>query len=141
MNIVSVETFPVAGREARTTNAREMSGQGVIGGMWSSGLPANSPIVVVYSEYASDKDGEYSYLLGTKLDKDEILPREQANRQVQAGQYLRLDFAGSVSPEATVGLWSQVWDLEREGKLQRAYKTDFEIYSGHGFELYVGVKA
>lgn len=141
MNIVSVEPFSAVGREARTTNAREMSGRGVIGGMWSSGLPADSPIIAVYCEYESDKDGEYSYLLGTKLGKEEAVPRELAHRQVEAGQYLRLGFAGSVSPEATVGLWMQVWDLERDGKLQRAYKTDFEIYSGHGLELYVGVKA
>jgi len=136
-----VESFAVAGKEARTSNAREISGHGVIGSMWSSGLPAGSLIVAVYSDYQSDKDGEYFYLLGTKLGDEETAPRELAYRKVPAGQYLQLSFVGSVSPEATVGLWRQVWDWESEGTLRRAYKTDFEIYTGGGFELYVGIKS
>lgn len=139
MNTVRVEEFTVAGREARTSNAREMSGEGVIGKMWNSGVPASSPIVAVYSEYESDKDGEYSYLLGRKMGEAETVPRELAHCTVLGGQYLHLQVAGSISPEAVMGLWRQVWEMEHVGKIERAYQTDFELYGEAGFDLYVGV--
>jgi predicted transcriptional regulator YdeE len=140
MNIVRVEEFIVTGRRARTSNEREMKGEGVIGQLWSSGAPTASPLVAVYSEYESDKDGEYTYLLGRKIGEDETEPREGMFRTVEAGSYLHLPFAGSVSPEAVVGLWREVWAMEQEGKIRRAYKTDFELYGGAGFDLYVGIK-
>jgi predicted transcriptional regulator YdeE len=140
VNNVKVEGFTVIGREARTSNAREMSGQGAISKLWSVGVPAGSPVVAVYSAYESDKDGEYNYLLGRKMADDETIPRELAHCIVHRGPYLNFQFAGSVSPEAVVGLWRQVWELEREGKIQRAYRTDFELYGEAGFDLYVGVK-
>jgi predicted transcriptional regulator YdeE len=117
-----------------------MSGEGVIGKMWSSGAPAGSPVVALYSEYESDKDGEYTYLLGRKMGEDETVPHEMAHRRVLGGSYLQLPFVGPVSPEAVVGLWRQVWELEGEGKIRRAYQTDFELYGEAGFDLYVGVK-
>ena len=129
-----VDGFAVTGREARTNNAREMSGEGVIGKMWSD-APSSSPIVAVYSEYESDKDGQYNYLLGVKA-----APDETPQRQVEKGDYVLLQFEGPITPEATIGLWRQIWDLEGTGKIQRAYKTDFELYGSTGLELYVGIK-
>jgi predicted transcriptional regulator YdeE len=134
MNTVRVESFGVKGDEARTRNAREMSGQGVIGGMWAA-APPRAEIVVVYSDYESDKDGEYNYLLGVKT-----APDETPNKRVEKGDYLLLQFEGPITPEATVGLWRQVWDLEGAGKIQRAYQTDFELYGDARLDLYVGLK-
>jgi predicted transcriptional regulator YdeE len=135
MKTVWVDGFAVMGREARTTNTREMNGEGVIGKMWSGSIPSLAEIVVVYSDYESDKDGAYNYLLGTKTGP------ALARREVQKGEYILLRFEGPVTPEATVGLWRQVWDLERQGKIERAYATDFELYGDTGFELYVGIKS
>jgi len=87
VNTVGVDEFSVAGREARTSNAREMSGEGAIGKMWSSGVPAGSPIVAVYSAYESDKDGEYNYLLGRKMGEDETVPSGMTQRVVEGGSY------------------------------------------------------
>ncbi len=141
MNTVTVEGFTVTGREARTSNAREMNGEGVISELWNSEALPSSPLVAVYSEYESDKDGEYSYLLGRKLGDEETVSREMAHRRVPGGEYLHLRFAGSISPEAVVGLWRQVWEMEELGKIERAYKTDFELYGEAGFDLYVGVRS
>jgi predicted transcriptional regulator YdeE len=135
MKTVWVDGFAVTGREVRTSNAREMSGEGAIGKMWAGGAPSDSAIVVVYSEYESDKDGEYNYLLGTKAAPDGT-PR----REVEKGDYILLKFEGPITPEATVGLWRQVWDLESVGRIQRAYRTDFEVYGDEGLELYIGIK-
>jgi predicted transcriptional regulator YdeE len=134
MKTIWVDGFAVTGTEARTTNAREMSGEGVIGKMWSGALPTHAAIVAVYSEYESDKDGAYNYLLGTKTEP------ERAHRTVEEGEYILLQFEGPVTPAAVVGLWQQVWELERTGEIQRAYRTDFELYGDTGLELYVGIK-
>ena len=60
--------FYVAGYEIRTNNAREMSGQGEIGKLWQKVMQENlvaripnhadSALLVVYSEYASDEKGD-----------------------------------------------------------------------------------
>jgi predicted transcriptional regulator YdeE len=136
---VQMEGFAVIGREARTSNAKEMSGGGVIGQMWGKGVPAGYPVVAVYSNYESDKDGEYDYLLGRKVVDDETAPREMAYRVVPAGTYLHLGFQGSISPESVVGLWRQVWEAEQTGAIKRAYDADFEVYGENGFDLYVGL--
>src|ERR1700693_1856037 len=106
MKTVWVDGFAVTGREARTSNPREMSGKGVIFKMWSD-VPSSSAIVAVYSEYESDKDGEYNYLLGTKA-----APDDTPQRQVEMGEYILLQFEGPITAEATIGLWQQIWDLE-----------------------------
>ncbi len=139
MNTVQVEAFTVVGREARTSNAKERSGNGVIGAMWSKGVPTGA-VVVVYSGYESDQDGEYDYLLGRKAADDETLSKQLAHRTIEPGKYWQLSFQGSVSPEAVVGLWQQVWEAAQSGKIQRAYKTDFESYNENGVDLYIGVE-
>ena len=140
MNIVQMEAFTVMGREVRTSNARELSGQGAISQLWSKISPEIGTPVAVYSEYASDKDGEYSYMLGAEVGFDETMPLQFSRRDSAAGDYLCLKSEGPVTPEVVVGLWRQIWALEEAGDLSRAYRTDYEIYRGNGVELYVGVK-
>ncbi|HTA68385.1 MAG TPA: effector binding domain-containing protein [Bryobacteraceae bacterium] len=141
MNIVRMEAFTVMGREVRTSNARELSGQGSIGQLWSKMNPELGKPVAVYSQYASNKDGEYSYMLGVEIGHDETLPLQFSRRDSEEGDYVCLKSEGPVTPELVVGLWRQIWALEEAGELSRAYRTDFEIYRGNGVELYVGVKS
>jgi predicted transcriptional regulator YdeE len=141
MNTIHMESFAVVGREVRTSNAREMSGQGVIGQLWNKRNPDKGPPIAVYSEYESDKDGDYSYMLGVEIGGNDTLPLELARRITEAGKYVCLKGDGPATPEIVVGLWRQIWALEEAGQLVRAYKTDFEIYTKTGIELYVGVKA
>lgn len=136
-----MESFTVMGRELRTSNAREMNGTGVIGQLWGKMGRELAKPVAVYSEYASDKDGEYNYMLGSEIGFDETLPLVFSKRDTEEGNYVCLKSEGPVTPESVVGLWRQIWALEESGQLSRAYRTDFEIYTGHGLELYVGVNA
>ncbi len=140
MNIVRMEAFTVMGREVRTSNARESSGQGAIGKLWNKMSPELGTPVALYSEYATEKDGDYSYMLGVEIGHDETLPLQFSRRDTEEGDYLCLKNEGPVTPELVVGLWRQIWALEDAGELSRAYRTDFEIYRGKGVELYVGVK-
>jgi len=140
MNQQYVEAFTVSGREERTTNAVEAGGNGIIGKLWSHfGHNLPGPPIAVYSSYASDKDGEYAYLLGTRSRGETAA--ELVERQIVPGQYVVLSFEGATTPEAIVGLWMQVWSAETSGQIKRAYKTDFEIYSASGVQLFVGIDA
>ena len=136
---VHVEEFLVMGIAARTTNEREMSGKGAIGELWATFLKNNfveripgrldNRIVAVYSDYANGKDGEYSYLLGARVGSLEPAPEGMASHRIPSGDYAMFTAKGRPPAEMVVGIWKQIWSLETRDKLERAYRTDFEIYS------------
>ncbi len=74
--IVEETGFIVVGISTRTTNAKEMSGKGVIAQQWDrfmkegllSKIPnkVDSKILAVYTDYESDANGAYSYILGAR---------------------------------------------------------------------------
>ena len=75
-----VAEFYVVGIATRTSNQREMSGQGVIGKQWehlfSEHILANIPnredsnIYAIYTDYSVGEDIEYTFLLGAKARDD-----------------------------------------------------------------------
>ena len=77
MEKLHVDSFTIVGVTARTSNAKETAGNGAIGGLWArlrkDGLlnqiknRADTHIIALYSDYESDKDGEYTYTLGSKV--------------------------------------------------------------------------
>lgn len=77
MKFVHLEHFAVVGIEVRTSNAREMTSAGAIRRQWerfdsekaAGRIPqkAEPNPIAVYSHYASDEHGEYSYLLGVRV--------------------------------------------------------------------------
>ena len=152
MTETTVDSFLVIGIEARTTNAREMSGQGAIGPLWGrlmkdallERIPnrVDDRIVAVYSGYENGKDGEYSYLLGAKVQPATHVPDGMASRQVGAGAYAMFTAKGEPAVEMVIGIWKEIWSLETRGTLKRAYQTDFEVYSPDMLiEIYVGLLA
>lgn len=140
MNLVKlhVDSFKVVGIEARTSNAREVSADGVIGGMWARMRNENllgqiqnridSRVVAIYSDYESDKDGPYSYLLGAKVSSAKDIPPGMVSRTVASGSYAMFTAQGGPPAQLVINLWKRIWSLEKPGPLHRAYKTDFEIY-------------
>ncbi len=154
-----VDSFTVVGIQARTTNAREAAGNGVIAAMWGrfgnenllSRIPhrVDSHIAAVYSDYESDKDGSYAYTLGAKVDTTRDLPPGMAVVNILPGDYAMFTAQGGSPQQMTVDLWKRIWSLEKPGhELHRAYKTDFEVhYKGlqaHAPEahvdIYIGVR-
>jgi predicted transcriptional regulator YdeE len=136
---MNVESFRVAGRAARTTNVIEMGGDGAIPRLWAELGHTNGDIVAVYYDYASDKDGEYSYLLGTKVSPEEEIPPGMVSREVAAGDYSKFSGNGANPAETAIRLWHEIW-VQEKADLHRAYRTDFEVYRPSGeVEIYIGV--
>src|SRR5450755_12867 len=90
--------FEVIGIEARTNNTQESTGNGAIPKQWQrlfmEGLLNRIPdrldqsIVAVYTKYASDWNGDYTYVLGAKVKRGTKAPEGMVSTNVAAGKYL-----------------------------------------------------
>lgn len=156
--VMQQDGFTVVGISARTTNAREMTPQGVIGATWGrlfqEGIIQKIPnkadprIVAVYTDYASDHNGEYTYVLGARVTSDADVPAGMVARKVPAGKYAMFTSEKGPAPQVVPALWMKINSLPQGAAgADRVYHTDFEIYDERAMDpqnlqmdVYVGVK-
>ena len=156
--VVQQAGFTVVGISTRTSNAKEMTADGVIGKQWGrimqDGLLGKIPnradkaIVAVYADYASDHNGEYTYVLGARVTSDAEVPAGMVAKRVPAGRYAMFTTekgpAAKVVPEA----WMRINSLPKSDVGgDRVYRADFEIYDERAsdpqnsqVDVYVGIK-
>jgi predicted transcriptional regulator YdeE len=154
---VEIPAFTIIGIEARTTNAKEATAEGIIGKQWqnffSEGIPQRIPnkidsnFYAVYYDYASDHNGEYSYLIGAKVKDGTAPPSGMVAKQVRTGKYAVLTSDKGPFPKVVPATWTEIFGFEDEGKLKRAYQTDFELYDERAkdpqngqIDIYIGLK-
>jgi predicted transcriptional regulator YdeE len=154
---VHQEGFSIIGIEAWTSNAQEMKGEGVIGKQWQKffqdGIQqkianrADSNLYAVYSDYASDRKGEFSFLIGVRVNTGATVPPGMVLKKVPAGDYALITSEKGPVGKVVPAAWQQVWALEDKDQLARAYKADFEVYDSRAtdpqnsqVDLYVGLK-
>jgi predicted transcriptional regulator YdeE len=104
-------------------------------------------IYAVYSDYASDRDGEYSFVIGAMVKEGTVAPAGMVAKALPGGHFAVLTSDQGPLPKVVPGVWKKVWKLEDEKKIQRNYKADFEIYDQRSqdpqnaqVDLYVGMK-
>jgi predicted transcriptional regulator YdeE len=156
--VVEHAAFTVVGITARTSNAKEMRPDGVIGKQWGRFMQdgvlgkipnkADKAVVAVYTEYASDKNGEYTYVLGVRVTSDADVPAGMVAKKIPAGRYAvftsERGAAAKVVPEA----WMQINSLPKSAVGgDRVYAADFEIYDERAVdpansqvEVWVGIR-
>ena len=153
--------FSIIGIEARTSNAKEMSGQGVIPSQWQKWqdrltarikqpeVHAAGKTYAVYSDYASDRNGQYSFLIGVKADEGATVPPGMVQKKIPAGDYALIRCDKGPASKVVVEAWQRVWTLEDKAQLggPRAYRADFEVYGlgavdplNSQVDLYVSLK-
>jgi len=154
---VHQEGFSIIGIEARTSNALEMKGEGVIGKQWQKffqdGIQqkvanrADSNLCAVYTDYASDRNGEFSFVIGVRVNTATAVPPGMVLKKVPAGEYAVITSEKGPVGKVVAAAWQQVWALEDKAQLARAYKADFEVYDSRAtdpqnsqVDLYVGLK-
>ena len=157
MHATQVPAFTVTGIEARTTNAKEASADAIIGKQWqkffAEGIPQKIPnrldqvFYAVYSDYASDHNGEYSFLIGAKVKEGTAAPPGLVAKHIQPGSYAVITSDRGPFPKVVPETWQRIFALEDESKLKRAYQTDFEVYDQRAqdpqngqIDIYIGVK-
>ena len=157
--IIEQPEFSIIGIQVRTANAKEMTGQGAIPKQWSKfytegiadKIPnkVDSTIYAVYTGYASDRDGEYDFVIGMKVSRLSSVPPGMVARKVPKGKYAVVASAKGPVSQVVPQAWQQVYRLDDTKQLggARAYKADFELYDQRAqnpqdsqVDLYVGVK-
>jgi len=129
----------VAGFQIRTTNARELSGEGQIRALWqrffienlAAQIPnrTNDSLYAVYSNYQSDETGEYNYLLGAPVTGVDHLPAGMTYAAIATGEYAVMTTEKGPIIQVMQQAWREIWALtpgELGGK--RAFLSDYEIY-------------
>jgi predicted transcriptional regulator YdeE len=156
--IVEKTGFTVIGISIRTSNAKEMSGNGVIAKQWDrfmkegqlSRIPnkVDSSILAVYTDYESDANGAYTHMLGARVSSADSVPPGMVAKKVPAARYAVFlsakGFVGKVVPET----WTRIWAVPKaEPGGNRAYQADFEVYDHRAadphnaqVDIYVGIE-
>jgi predicted transcriptional regulator YdeE len=152
------QPFYVAGYQVRTNNANEMSGHGEIGKLWQRFLQENlaaqisnrvdAATIVVYSDYASDEKGAYTYLLGARVTSADHLPAGMTFKRIVPGPYAVLTTAQGPLVDVLQVEWKKIWTMhpaELGGK--RAFLTDYEVYDARSanpqqaqVEIHIGLQ-
>jgi len=133
------DAFDVIGIQVRTNNAKEATGDGAIPKQWqrlfAEGILNQIPekidqsITVVYSNYASDWNGDYDYTLGAKVKSGTKPPQGMASVTIPAGRYLEFESARGLGQTVVPEVWRQIWAYFQDpANPQRDYKADFERY-------------
>ena len=158
--IVFQPSFQVVGISASTNNAKEAGSNAIIGKLWQQFLSqsllnripdkVDQSIIAVYTDYASNANGEYTLILGAKVQPvpNPVVPEGMVVKTVPAARYAVFTSergpAAKVVPEA----WKQIWAyFQSPANGQRAYRADFEVYDPRAgnpdnaqVEIYIGLK-
>jgi predicted transcriptional regulator YdeE len=155
---VQQDGFTMVGISVRTNNAEQMTPERPIGKQWErlfrEGVLAAIPnkvdgnIVALYTEYASDKDGEYTYVLGARVTKVESVPAGMVAKNVLAGRYAVFTSERGPVQTIVVEIWRRVWETPKSDLGgDRTYKADFEVYDQRAqnpgdsvVDLYISVR-
>jgi predicted transcriptional regulator YdeE len=134
-----IPEFFLIGIAGRTSNKREITGDGVIGTYWGKlyaegvldRIPsrADSNIIAAYSDYTGDHTSEYTFLLGAKVSSIEVVPTELVAKRIPAGRYAVITTERGPVQQVVVAAWQKIWAMSPvELGAERAYLTDFEVY-------------
>jgi len=154
---VDPASFDVIGISVRTTNAAEVNGDGEIPKLWQrlfmegilTSIPdrADDGIIAVYTKYASDQNGEYTYIVGSKVKTGTKAPEGMTSITIPAGKYLEFVTEKGPGAEVIPAAWKQIAGFfQRPSNPARAFTTDYEVYGeitdpnamqGH---IFIGVK-
>lgn len=137
-NLIQHEpAFDVIGIAIRTTNQAAME-QGTIGMLWQqffvesvyAAIPdkVDHAIVAVYYDFEDGKKGEYNLLIGARVSSVDDIPAGMM--AVHVPEQKRMVFTSPVGlrSEIVFELWQEIWQLEDQGTLNRAYTADYEVY-------------
>jgi predicted transcriptional regulator YdeE len=157
-NVVDEAGFTVIGIEARTSNAKEMSAAGIIAKQWARFMHENlaaqipnktdSSILAVYTEYASDQDGEYTFMIGARVESGAQVPPGMVVKKIPRGRYAVFTSDKGPVEKIVFETWQRVWSMPKSAPGgDRTYQTDFEVYDQRAanprdtqVDIYVGIK-
>ena len=132
----------------RTHNFNDLKILEKIIGLWRNGgkmletLNYHGDRYALYHEYESDYDGEYTLTLAIPTEglSETLLEDREAIVSLDSEVSYQAFEVDTFDPNGVIAVWQEIWTLEEEGKLQRAYGIDYEKYSVDGsVTIYIGL--
>lgn len=139
MQVYERAGLTIAGLATRTTNQAEADPHtGLIGPLYQRFFTENISQQLtsadltsrygVYTNYASDHQGEYDLIVGHAVSADQLQPDGLTHVMIPAQRYLRWQ-ATITQPSDVIGMWMQIWEyFSQPQPHQRSYTADFEYY-------------
>ncbi len=153
MEKIQVEPFYVAGLAIRTHNAGGQALQD-IQALWgrffseqvASKIPGklSDDVYSVYCEYESDHTGEYTTLLGVRVNElPAQLPEGLRALAFEGGTYTIYTAQGKIHEGIIGRTWEHIWNTAQD----RRFTADFEVYDARSadpanaeVDIYIAVK-
>jgi predicted transcriptional regulator YdeE len=140
--------FNIVGITLRTSNAAAFA-DGTIGALWqrffaeaiSSKITnkTDTTLLALYYDFETNRDGMYTLLLGHRVDSLQQIPDGMTGIQVPAQKTVIFTTPqGPVTP-GIVQTWQEIWSLEDQQKLSRAYGFEYELYDERSYDQNNGV--
>ncbi|HEX3437116.1 MAG TPA: GyrI-like domain-containing protein, partial [Pseudacidobacterium sp.] len=151
------QTFNVIGVAVRTNNKDEAGGQGEIPKLWqrfvqqsiASKIPnrADSDLLAVYTDYESNQNGEYTYLIGARVTSADDVPVGLTLKEIPEGRYAEIHSEKGPLSVVIPKVWQRIYSMPATDLGgERAFKADYEVYP-QGFDpqntqitVYIGLK-
>ena len=155
---VQLDGFEVIGIAARTNNTKEAGPDGAIPKLWQRVMQEHvidhvpektgPTLYAVYTDYASDANGDYTLVLGAKVRPATNAPAGMIAKAVPAGRYAVFTSERGPVAKVVVETWMRIWAYyQSPANGQRAYRADFELYderaadpSNAQVDIYIGLK-
>jgi len=139
---VKLAHLKLVGITARTNNKNEMNPEKAkigetAGRYWGNALATNiqnriNPGVTyaVYTDYASDEHGDYTYFIGEAVSSFETQDTQIFTPlAIPDSQYQQFTTEQGTMPGIIIKAWQQIWQIKPGAFLgKRKYIADFEIY-------------
>lgn len=136
----------IQGVGVRTTNEAEAGPQGKIPQLWDryfqSGLQArlsdkDQAIYALYTDYESDASGEYTLIIGNRIEEDVAAAASSEELQqasVPAAKYMVFRTRRGPLMEIVPEVWYAIWSYFQQSAEKRTYTGDYERYDMQEFD-------
>lgn len=102
----------------------------------------------VYTEYAGDFTGEYTYFIGEAVESFRNLHKSLEKIVIPEQTYTKFTTEPGPMPMVVIEAWKQIWQMgEADFGGERRYLADFEVYddraqdqSKAALDIYIGIK-
>jgi len=131
--VINQEKFYIVGIAVRTSNQNGQS-KNDIDDLWFKFMDDNlikhipnkesNDVYCVYTNYETDHTGEYTAVLGCKVNSITNINSNFTVVSISAGKYQVYSLKNKLS-EAIGAAWQQIWASD----ISRKYTADFDLYS------------
>lgn len=92
-----------------------------------------SGLYAVYTDYESDENGKYAFVLGTRTQSSDQ-SEEMSTLMIPSGNYAVFTAAGK---DEVISAWQYIW----QNRIKRTYLSDFEYYDAatKDVKIFVGI--